>query len=198
MPGPRMETIMRIRTGLALGLLLILPSAGCGAAKGDNGVATAGGSASAGPSASAAADGLTEQERGLKFAQCMRDNGVPNFPDPKFSDGGGMSIDVPEGSDPQKVDAAMRKCQQYTPNGGEPPKADPQVAERNRKFAKCMRDNGVASFPDPGADGGIQINGNDPAMNPDDPKFKAAQTACAQYQPGGTSGGAGNQTGGNG
>jgi hypothetical protein len=182
---------MRVRTGLALGLLLILPAAGCGAAKDGNRVATAGGAASA--SASAAPDGLSAQEQGLKFAQCMRDNGVPDFADPKFSDGGGMSIDAPEGADPQKVDAAMRTCKQYLPNGGEPAKADPQRAEQNRKFAKCMRDNGVTNFPDPGADGGIQINGNDPGMNPDDPKFKAAQTACAQYQPAGGPG-AGTQT----
>jgi hypothetical protein len=186
---------MRIRTGLALGLLLVLPVAGCGGADGNDGVATAGATASA--TSSANSNGLSSQESALKFGQCMRDNGVPNFPDPEFSDGGGMSINVPDGSDPQKVDAAMKLCKQYLPNGGEPPKADPQAAERNRKFAKCMRDNGLANFPDPGADGGIQMNGNDPEMNPDSPKFQAAQKACAQYQPQGGAG-SGNQTGGNG
>jgi hypothetical protein len=187
---------MRIRRGLVLCLLLALSAAGCGGGNGDDGVATAGSPGSK-ATGSAEAEGLGDQERALKFAQCMRENGVPNFPDPKANDGGGLGIDVPDGTDPQKVDAAMQKCKQYLPNGGEPPKVDPQRAEQNRKLAKCMRDNGVANFPDPGADGGIQINGNDPGMDINDPKFQAAQKACAQYQP---SGGAtpGNQTRGNG
>jgi hypothetical protein len=186
---------MHTRKGLLLGLLLALSMAGCGGSDGNDGVATVGSPGSK-PSSSAGTGGLSDQERSLKFAQCMRDNGVPNFPDPKANDGGGMSIDVPEGSDPKKVDAAMQTCKQYLPNGGEPPKVDPQQAEQNRKFAKCMRDNGVANFPDPGADGGIQINGNDSGLNINDPKFQAAQRACAQYQPAG--GAPGNQTGGNG
>ncbi|MEV0807265.1 hypothetical protein [Micromonospora sp. NPDC050200] len=188
---------MRIGRGLVLGLLLTLSVAGCGGGNGDDGVATAGGPGTKATSSAAGADGSSEQDRALKFGQCMRDNGVANFPDPEFSDGGGMSIDVPEGTDPQKVDAAMQKCKQYLPNGGEPAKVDPERAEQNRKLAKCMRDNGVTSFPDPGADGGIQINGNDPGMNMDDPKFQAAQKACAQYQPSGGAPGS-NQTGGNG
>src|SRR3984893_7910179 len=186
---------MHVRRGLVVCVLLAASMAGCGGSAGNDGVATAGSPGSKATS-SAGTGALSEQDRALKFAQCMRDNGVPNFPDPKFSDGGGLSIDVPEGSDPQKVDAAMKTCRQYLPNGGEPPKVDPQRAEQNRKFAKCMRDNGVANFPDPGPDGGIQVNGNDPGMNMDDPKFQAAQKACAQYLPSG--GAPGNQTGGNG
>ncbi|MDQ1721457.1 MAG: hypothetical protein QOI26_1191 [Pseudonocardiales bacterium] len=187
---------MHIRKGLVFCLLLAVSMAGCGGSDGNDGVATAGSPWSK-ATTSAGTSNLSDQDQALKFAQCMRDNGVPNFPDPKFSGDGGMSIDVPAGSDPQKVDAAMQKCKEYLPNGGQPQKADPQVAEQNRKFAKCMRDNGVPNFPDPGADGGIQINGNDPAMNPIDPKFAAAQKACAQYQPSGGAG-QGNQTGGNG
>jgi hypothetical protein len=186
---------MHIRKGLVLCLLLALSMAGCGGSGGDDGVATAGSPGSK-TGSSAGTDGLSDQDRSLKFAQCMRDNGVANFPDPKSNDGGGMSIDVPDGTDPKKVDAAMQKCKLYLPNGGEPPKVDPQRAEQNRKFAKCMRDNGVPNFPDPGADGGIQMNGNDPGLNMNDPKFQAAQQACAQYQPAG--GAPGNQTGGNG
>jgi hypothetical protein len=186
---------MHIRKGLVFCLLLAASAAGCGGSAGNDGVATAG-SPGGKPTSSAGTANLSQQDQALKFAQCMRDNGVPNFPDPKFSDGGGLSIDVPEGSDPHKVDAAMQTCKQYLPNGGEPPKIDPQRVEQNRKFAKCMRDNGVANFPDPGADGGIQVNGNDPGMNMDDPKFKAAQNACAQYLPSG--GAPGTETGGHG
>jgi hypothetical protein len=44
-------------------------------------------------------------------------------------------------------------------------------------FAKCMRENGVPSFPDPGADGGFVKN--DKTNNPE---FKKAEEACKQYQ----------------
>jgi hypothetical protein len=189
---------MRIRTGFALCLLLALGVAGCGGPDKDDGVATAG-SPGSNATSSAGADGLSEQERALKFAQCMRDNGVPNFPDPKTGDGGGMSIDIPEGADAKKVDAAMQTCKRYLPNGGEPQKMDPQQLEQLRKFAQCMRDNGIKNFPDP-TDQGIQINGNTSGIDPNDPKVQAAQKACDKYAPAPRSGepGPGTQTGGNG
>ncbi len=37
-----------------------------------------------------------EQDRALKFAQCMREHGV-DMPDPDFSRGGGFSVDLGEG-----------------------------------------------------------------------------------------------------
>lgn len=189
---------MRIRTGIVLGLLLAMGLAGCGRADNGDGVATAGGPGSS-PTATARAGGQSEQDLALRFGQCMRDNGVPDFPDPRFNEGGGMSIDAPEGSDPQKVDAAMQKCKQYMPNGGEPPKLDPQMVEQNRKLAQCMRDHGVKNFPDPGPDGGIQMNGNLPGMDPDDPTFKAAMTKCQKLVPPAPSGGGpGNDTRGGG
>jgi hypothetical protein len=45
-------------------------------------------------------------------------------------------------------------------------------------YARCMRQHGI-NIPDPKPDGGIHIEG----VNPDDPKFKAAEQACQQYQP---------------
>ena len=194
---------MRIGTGL-FGLLLAVglagTVAGCAGSDDGNGVATAGNRSTA--SASAKADGLTNQERALKFGQCMRDNGVPNFADPEVGDNGEMRLEfsAPEGDgtapDKDTVDAAMNKCKQYLPNGGEPPKLDAAAMEQQRKFAKCMRDNGVPKFPDPGADGGLMIDGNAIGMGPGDPTFEAAQKKCEQFQPARPSGdpGSGTQT----
>jgi hypothetical protein len=173
---------MQLRKGLVLGLLLALAAAGCGG-KGDDGdgVATAGGGSSSSASASARPDPMTDEERQVKFAQCMRDQGV-NMPDPEI-DGGRVRMRAPDGADPAKVQAAMEKCKQYLPNGGQPPRSDPQVMEQLRKFAQCMRDNGVPDFPDP-SDGGIRIQASAGShMNPDDPTFKAAEEACAKYRP---------------
>lgn len=169
---------MRIRTGL-VAAALALGMSGCGA--GDDGgdkVATAGGAG--GTTTSAPAERKGDM---VKFTQCMRDHGVdmPDMPD----DGTGkIQLKIPEGSDRQKVDAAMAECRQHMPGGGEPPKLDPEQAERQRKMAQCMRENGVPEFPDPEPNGGIRIEMKPGSgLDPNSPQFKAAQQACAQFQP---------------
>jgi hypothetical protein len=194
-----MEDFMRIRTSLALGLLLVLTAAGCARGTGgDDGVASAG-EGKATPSATASAGGgkrdpQADQEAFLKYAQCMRDHGVP-MEDPQM-EGGGVNMMVPEGTDKSKVDAANAECKSLMPNGGEPQKLDPATQEKLRKFSQCMRDNGIASFPDPSEDGGIQIKG-DPGtdLDPGSERFKAAQKACEQYQPKPGGGGEGDDGG---
>jgi hypothetical protein len=175
---------MRIRIGLALGVLLavaVAVVAGCGKSNGTRGVATANSGSAA--SRSAAPDAMSDQEHMIRFAQCMRDNGVPDFPDPK--DG---NMNLPNGADPQKVAAAQEKCKHLLPNGGQPRKTDPQQMEQLRKFAQCMRDNGIKNFPDP-TDQGLALDPSKLGISPNDPKFTAAQQACSKYQPGGPSGG---------
>ena len=114
---------MRSRTALVLGLLVVLGVTGCGPElAGGDGVATAGRSGA--PSSSASAGAQNDQEQMLKFARCMRDNGVPEYPDPKFDDGGGVSLNLPEGVDRTKVEAAQEKCKQLLPNGGEARQVD--------------------------------------------------------------------------
>lgn len=49
------------------------------------------------------------------------------------------------------------------------------------KFAACMRENGV-DFPDPEVDGGrIRLGGRHMKINPEDPKFRAAQQNCGKH-----------------
>jgi hypothetical protein len=118
----------------------------------------------------------------LKYAQCMREHGV-DMPDPQF-EGGGVMMKLPEGTDKAKLDAANQQCKQFMPNGGQPMKADPQMQEKMRKFAQCMRENGLPEFPDPGEDGGIRIEGGmGGALDPNGEAFKKAQAACEQFQP---------------
>ncbi len=53
--------------------------------------------------------------------------------------------------------------------------ANPQQEENGRKYAECMRENGVEKFPDPKpGQRGIQIG---PEVG-DDPDFQKAQDAC--------------------
>jgi hypothetical protein len=58
----------------------------------------------------------------LKFSNCMRSHGVPNFPDPTTSPGGGVGLSVKSGSglDPGSpvFQDAQRACQSLMPGGG--------------------------------------------------------------------------------
>ena len=60
-----------------------------------------------------------QQANALKYSACMRDNGVPNFPDPVFSDGGvQLKITNIDPNSPQFV-AAQKACQSLQPIGGQ-------------------------------------------------------------------------------
>lgn len=178
-----------MRTGriAALGLLLTLAAAGC-AGDDDNGTKVASArtgataTASTAPSAAAAAD----EDAALKFAQCMRANGMTWFPDPQ--PGGRMMIKTPKGLDPAKFEAAQQACKQYAPNGGERPAPDSEMLEQARQMAKCMRANGVPDFPDPQPDGSMRLDARELGSGPGDPAFDKAEQKCSQHMPGAVSG----------
>ncbi|MDN3356459.1 hypothetical protein [Actinomadura sp. DC4] len=161
-----------------MALIVVFPAllglVACGGKKDGDGVASAGGSASA--SASATADATDAQ---LKFAQCMRENGV-NVPDP--SSGKGVRLQD-TGADPAKVEAATKKCQPLLQGGGQiAPPNDPKAQDQMLKFAQCMREHGVKiKDPKPGSGGGMLQGGE--GGSPE--KLQAAQKACQSLLPGG-------------
>lgn len=137
-------------------------------------------------------DGSPE-EQGLKFAQCMRDNGV-DMPDPVQDSDGRLEMRVRAGSGrgqqgpaPEKVEAAMQECRQYAPNGGEPPsEAERQeMQDAALAHAQCMRENGV-DMPDPkfSDGGGVRIGGPGSKINPESPSFQKAEETCRDKLPG--------------
>src|SRR6266545_7621791 len=63
-------------------------------------------------------------------------------------------------------------------NGTDAPGQDKDTA---RKFAQCMRDNGVPDFPDPDAKGEFRGQGHE---RQNDPKFAAANEKCRSLAPG--------------
>jgi hypothetical protein len=120
----------------------------------------------------------------LQYAQCMREHGV-DMPDPQFS-GGRVTMQQSAGGSPQKMQAAQKACQKFQ----DKIKPPPMSAADREKFkqqalanARCMRRHGITNFPDPtfDANGGAQIKlGRASGLDPDDPKFQAAQKACAK------------------
>ena len=61
-------------------------------------------------------------------------------------------------------------------DGSRPDAGEPDLVA----FSQCMRDNGIAEFPDPGPDG-LSIGGL--GIDPDSPQFKAAAEACESLRP---------------
>jgi hypothetical protein len=178
--SPVKETTMRTRTVAALVLMLVLGPVGC-ARTPSNGPSVAsaqdgGAKPSSSPSASASAD----PDAPLKFARCMREQGLTWFPDP---DAGKMNVRVPQGVDKEKMKAAHEACQKFMPNGGEVRKPSAEDLEQVRKMAQCMRENGVPNFPDPDPDGRMSIDSTKLGTGPGDPTWEKAEKACAQYMP---------------
>ncbi|MFD5828711.1 hypothetical protein [Lentzea sp. NPDC060358] len=88
----------------------------------------------------------------VKFAQCMRDNGI-EMPDPQ-GDGGAVTLGIPgNDGDGEKMSAAHNACKQHLPNGGEFTPPSPEEQDKMRQQAKCMRDRGY-NWPDPKFEGG--------------------------------------------
>lgn len=122
-------------------------AAGCGSGTARNNSAASGGTSTGSALAKA-----------VKFSECMRTNGVSGFPDPNTS--GSFTIDaVANGS---SVDArspafarALVACRNLEPAGFTGNKRTPEQQAAALKFAQCMRDDGVPSFPDPKPDGPI-------------------------------------------
>ena len=109
--------------------------------------------------ASAGSDGnpsATTHDQAVKFAECMRANGVKEFPDPDAS--GAFTIDaVINGSSLDPNSAAFKQaitaCKDLEPPGFTGQKRSPELQKAALKFAQCIRDNGVKDFPDPAVDG---------------------------------------------
>jgi hypothetical protein len=159
----------------ALALITVLCLAACGGGSGHSG--------GTGTNAKAASD------QALKFANCMRSNGVPNFPDP--GSGGGIQIPLGSGLKPQSpaFQAARRTCGKLLPGGG-PGARKPTRAQfvAALAFAKCMRAHGLPHFPDPlssfpgGSGPIIALQGMmfkpGPGLDPQSPAFQQAASHC--------------------
>ena len=164
-------------------------------------VAACGGSS---PSNSPTASHTAQKSAGVKLAECMRRNGVPQYPDP--SGGGGFSIQASANGGNASISVnghtinvsgpafqtAMQKCRTEMPQG--PPISGSQLAKVKQgalKMAACMRSHGVPNFPDPkvttgpgGRGIGVSIGGppgsgsSGRSLDPRSPAFQRAQKVC--------------------
>jgi hypothetical protein len=126
------------------------------------------------------------RDAAIKFARCMREHGI-DMPDPQPGQRG-IRITQPKGVSPQKMRAADEACQKYLEDV-----APPELSEEEQKefkdaalaHARCMREHGI-DFPDPtfGANGEARVQiGRGTGVDPESPKFQAAQKACESKMP---------------
>jgi hypothetical protein len=113
------------------------------------------------------------EDAALAYAQCMRDNGYAEFPDPT-PEGGIRFLINPESA--PRFHKAAAACQQLAPEGMRDEEISPENLEGLVKLAQCMRENGVPEFPDPTADGRFELRGISSGL--DDPQIEAAMDVC--------------------
>jgi hypothetical protein len=126
-------------------------------------------------------------EQAVKYAQCMRKNGVTNFPDPdkdgKIRIGAGVDNKSPQAK------KAQQACKSQEPPGlQENPAQRAQAQNEWLKWAQCMRKNGVPDMPDP-QDGRLLVPRD--RINTNSPQFKNAMNACRSVRVGGSENGNG-------
>lgn len=142
---------MRPLVALGLAGVIGLISTGCGSNASSDSSGAAGGTGTTGTTGSADAAGsggttkLTAQEKAVKFAECMRANGVPHFPDPDSKGEFNFGVDVDKDVWLKAVDA----CKALKPPGALSAKRTPKEQSASLRFAQCVRDHGVKDFPDP-------------------------------------------------
>ena len=128
-----MSRTLRPLAALAMVAMVAMIGAGCGGS----------GSGSTAASHNSTA---TPREKAVKFAECMRENGYPDFPDPKASGEFptfGISVS------PAVWTKALRACKELQPPGSFSAHLSPKQLSAALRFAECIRANGVEDFPDP-------------------------------------------------
>ncbi len=154
--------IAAITGGLALTVLV----AGCGGSNApSSGTASAGG----------------PQAKALAYTRCMRNHGIPAFPDPTTPSGGGATFHMTLNQDTPTFKAASQACRTLLPGGQQAATTSAQQIAAEVRWAQCLRSHGVPGFPDPNSEGAIDSAKFDPTS----PAFQRASAACTSQQPSG-------------
>ena len=127
----------KLRPLVALALVALI-SAGCGSnAPSESGTASSTGTGDT--------KKVSDQDKAVKLAECIRAHGVPHFPDPDPKGNSNFGVDVSKEVFTKAVDA----CKALKPPGALSAKRTPKQQSASLRFAQCVRDHGVKDFPDP-------------------------------------------------
>jgi hypothetical protein len=141
-----MTRTLRPLAALAMVAVVAVISAGCGGTRSSGGTSTAAPAGNTGTASSTGTGGNTARGKAVKFAACMRENGYPDFPDPKAS---GEFPDFGISVSPAVWTKALGACKELQPPGSFSAHLSPKQLSAALKFAQCIREHGVKDFPDP-------------------------------------------------
>ena len=172
-----------LRAGpLAGAIVAAVLIAGCGgSSSGGGGVAHIKSSTSAAKSGTKS----SAKPSALAYSQCMRKNGVSNFPDPNSS--GDIQISPSDGVNPNSstYQTAATDCKSLGPAGAVSASQSTKAMAVALKFATCMQKNGVPNYPDPTSSNGAIDLSLPSDVNPNSPAYERAQKKCGSPIPGG-------------
>jgi hypothetical protein len=156
--------------GLVVGMVVLL-LAGC----------SAGGGAGAATTTSGQQDAAAVWR---ELVRCARANGMPNLPDPQIDSNGRANF--PNGT-PDPPASVRRACQsiydRLPPSARDEQERPPADMQALLRYARCMREHGVADFPDPDAEGNFRAPAGSTGPGPNTPSFQRAMQACRQLDP---------------
>ena len=136
------------------------------------------------PAGDAAAPAASDQlAQALAYAQCLRANGIPDWPDPDSR--GVFDKSLVKRAAPNRtpqLDAAFNACENLLPTSmrGPTPAEVQQAWTDARSFLQCMRGLGVANAPDPASDdqGMPVFNLAGTGIDPRSPQILAKAQQC--------------------
>jgi hypothetical protein len=125
-----------------------------------------------------------------QVAQCVRDHGLPDFPDPTVDSSG--HAHWPQGLQ-KPPDAILQACQPIFNRIPPQDRGDNTAATDSpamlQRFARCMRQHGVQDWPDPDSQGNFHMPPSLAGNLKGGPRWAKISAAwngpCRQYNPSG-------------
>jgi hypothetical protein len=144
-------------------------------------VSACGSSAPSGSNGASNTAANPNHEKAVKFAECIRSNGISEFPDPNASGEFVYGIKAGSSLDPSSAawQTAIAACRNLEPLDFMPTTFTTKQIEARDKFAQCVRNNGVPDFPDPTTHGPLV----DVTNGSSDPELQAALHKCLRLNP---------------
>ncbi len=118
----------------------------------------AAGCGSSSPASPGSASPASFTAAAFRYSSCMRDHGLPDYPDPMMTDHNGqqvayLAVSIPIDPSPS-FKSARKACRGVLPAPDSTSAAQLAQQQRAREqhilaFAKCVRGHGIRNFPDP-------------------------------------------------
>jgi hypothetical protein len=123
-------------------------------------------------------------QKALAYAQCIRANGEPNFPDP-VKEGGGVRVQGGEYLSTPEGRKAAEACRDKDPQGDDDAGGGTVDPEKLGAWMKCMRAK-LPKFPDAQTSGDtITITLKGTGLTSGSAEFENARRSCESQSPGG-------------